>query len=257
MKPLKGANEIEVSNLRRLIVRLGGREKQGKTTWSLTAPVPIAYHDLNNRSMHVLDRFVGRGIQKFSYDKILAREQAEWKFLWDKFRKDFMEAVGHPDIRTIVVDTESDMWELRRLAQWGRESSVPDQYGALNKDMRNLFDAVVGTDKNLVVISEMKKKYISKIVTVRGNQRELSEWDGTYEFAGWSNTGAKVEVNLEAAYDVKTGMFSTTVINCGITASLAGKTYEGMESNFPFLASAVFPDTEPDDWSYDEYVAGL
>jgi hypothetical protein len=33
--------------------------------------------------------------------------------------------------------------------------------------------------------------------------------------------------------------------------------YEGPESNFPHLAADVFPGTEPEDWGYDEYVAGL
>ncbi len=257
MKPLKGAEEIKTSNLRRLIVRLGGREKQGKSTWSLTAPVPIAYHNLNNRVEHVLDRFVGRGIYEYRYDTLLAKEQAEWKYQWDKFRGDFARAVEHPDIRTIVIDTETDLWEMRRLAQWGRESSVPDQYGGLNKDIRNLYDSVAGTDKNLIVISEMKKKYITKIVRTRSGERELSEWDGSYEFAGWSNTGAKVEVNVEAVFDPKEKVFSTTVITCGVNALLAGKSFEGVESNFPFLASAVFPDTAPDYWGYDDYVAGL
>ncbi len=257
MKPLKGAEEITESGLRRLIVRIGGREKQGKSTWSLTAPVPIAYHDLNNRSEHVLDRFVGRGVYKYTYDKLLASEQAEWAYQWNQFKKDFMEAVGHPEIRTIVIDSETDLWELRRLAEFGRNPAMPEKYGALNKDIRNIYDTVIGTDKNLVVISEMKKRYIKKIVKVKGYERELGDWDGTYETAGWSNTGAKVEVNLEVCFDPKEKIFSTSVINCGVNAMLAGRVYEGAESNFPFLAAEVFPDTSPDYWGYDEYIAGL
>jgi hypothetical protein len=257
MKKLKGAEEIQASNLRRLVVRIGGREKQGKSTWALTAPVPIAYHNLNNRVEHVLDRFVGRGIYEFKYDTLLAKEQHEWKYMWDKFRGDFAEALGNTDVRTIVIDTETDLWEMRRLAQWGRESSVPDQYGGLNKDIRNLYDAVISTDKNLIVISEMKKKYITKIVNTRGGKRELSEWDGSYEFAGWSNAGAKVEVNLEAVFNPEDKVFSTTIHNCGVNAMIAGQVFEGAESNFPFLASTVFPDTDPGYWGYDEYVSGL
>lgn len=257
MRPLKGAEEISASGLRRLIIRIGGREKQGKTTWTLTAPPPIAYYDLNNRSKHVLDRFVGRGVWHYKYDMLLAREQVEWKAAWNKLRKDFDEGVMHPDVRTLVIDTETDMWELRRLAQWGRESSVPDQYGALNKDIRNMYDAVINSDKNLIVVSEMKKSYKTKIVRTKSGERELSEWDGTYEFAGWSNAGAKVEVNIEASFDTKEHVFSTTVLNCGVNALLAGHVFEGAESNFPFLASAVFEDTDPGFWGYDEFVSGL
>lgn len=257
MKLLKGAEEIQISGLRRLMVRIGGQLKVGKSTWALTAPCPIAYHNLNNRAEHVLDKFVGRGVYEYKYDTLLAREQAEWQAQWNKFRSDFKEAVGHPQIRTIVIDTETDLWEMRRLAQWGRESSVPDQYGAVNKDIRNIYDAVSGTNKNLVVISEMKKRYITKIVKTRTGERELSEWNGSYEFAGWGNTGYKVEVNVEAAFDTKEHVFSTKIVNCGINAILAGKVFEDAESNFPFLAAEVFPDTEPTDWGYDDFVAGL
>ena len=257
MKPLKGASEIEVSNLRRLIVRIGGHVKEGKTTWSLTAPVPLVYHDLNNRSEHVLDRFVGRGVYKYRYDKLMASEQPQWMYLWNQFKTDFAEAVENPDVRTIVIDTEGDLWELRRLAEFGRNPAMPEKYGPLNRDIRNIFDTVIGTDKNLIVVSELKKKYIKKIVRSKGYEREIGDWDGTYEFGGWSGTSSKVEVNMEAAFDPKTKIFSTTIINCGINAVLAGRVYEGAESNFPFLAAEVFPDTGPEQWGYDDYVAGL
>jgi len=254
---LKGAEEITECGLRRLIVRVSGREKNGKSTWALTAPPPIAYFDLNRRADHVLDRFVGRGVHRYTYDKFLAREQADWKRQWDKFCRDFAEAVGHAEVRSIVIDTDTDLWETRRLAQWGRESSVPDQYGALNKDMRNLYDAVMATDKNLVVVSEMSKKYIKKIVRVRGVEREIGEWDGSYEPKGWGNAGYKVEMNLEINFDPEEKEFTTKVVNCGINALLAGNEYEGLENNFPGVATEVFPDTDMDYWGFDEYVAGL
>ena len=258
MAELKGAELIKENTLRRLTVRIGALEKEGKSTWALTAPPDIAYFDLNNRAEHVLNRFVGRGIYHYKYNKLLARNQKEWQGIWDKFQKDFAEAVSSKKIRSLVIDTDNDLWEVRRLAQWGRESSVPDQYGALNKDFRNLHEALLSADKNLVVITEKKKKYMKKVVTTKtGAKRDMGEWDGTYEMGGWSGTGFKVQTNLEIEFDKVQKTFRTRVINCGLNPFLVNREYEGAFCNFPCLAVDVFPDTDPNYWGYDEFVAKL
>ena len=257
MGDLKGAELISANTTRRLIIRIGALEKNGKTTWSLTAPAPIAYFDLNNRAEHVMDRFVGRGIYRYEYDKFQANDKDGYMAIWTKFQKNWQEAVESPTIRTLIIDTDNDLWEIRRMAQWGRESSVPDQYGALNKDMRNLYDAVLSTDKNLVVISEKRKKYITKKVMTKNGLRDSSEWDGSYEFGGWSGTGFKVQINAEIAYNEQTKTFAVYVLNCGLNPFIAGNVYEGPECNFPCLAVDVFPDTDHESWGYDEYVIAL
>lgn len=263
MSILKGAELIRESLLRRMIVRIGALEKQGKSTWALTAPPPIAYFDLNNRAEHVLNHFVGRGIHRYSYGKFRANKQDEWQAIWAKFQKDFDEALLCKEVRTLIVDTDNDLWEVRRLAQWGRESSIPDQYGALNKEFRNLYEALQSTDKNLVIVSEKRKRYIKeKPKIVDGNliaksKRGMGEWDGTYEFGGWSGTGFKVQVNLEIEFDKESKVFKTRVVNCGLNPFLIDEVHEGELCNFPMLAIDVFPDTDIEYWGYDDFIAGL
>ncbi len=258
MSELRGAELIKESSLRRLTVQIGALDKEGKTTWALTAPPDIAYFDLNNRAEHVLNRFVGRGVHRYRYDKLLASTQDQWKAIWAKFQKDFAEALLSKKTRSLVVDTGNDLWETRRLAQWGRESSVPDQYGALNKDFRNLHEAVLSADKNLVIVTEKKKKYITKKVRMKsGEMRDMGEWNGDYEMGGWSGTAFKVQANLEIEFDKAQKTFRTRVVNCGLNPFLAGNEYEGALCNFPCLAVDVFPDTDVEYWGYDDFVFAL
>lgn len=257
MTELKGAELIRESPLRRMTVRIGALEKEGKTTWGLTAPPGIAFFDLNNRAEHVLNRFVGRGIYHYKYNRLLAKTQEDCKANWKKFQKDFDEALLCEKIRSLIIDTDNDLWEIRRIAQWGRESSIPDQYGALNKDFRNLHEALLSADKNLVVITEKRKKYVKKVVKTKSGMRDMAEWDGTYEMGGWSGTGFKVQTNLEIEFDKIEKIFRTRVINCGLNPFLTSAEYEGALCNFPCLAVDVFPDTDVEYWGYDDYLVTL
>jgi len=234
----------------RIIARTGGRTKVGKTSFGLSAPGPIAYFDLNNRAEHVIDNFIKKKeIHVFSYNKIITATKQEWADQWKMFNDDFLRAVEHPNIRSLVWDTENDSWEIRRLAEFGRESSIPTAYNPLNKDMRNLFEHVNESDKNLVVISEMKKKYISKIIVGKNGPKEISAWDGeSYEMSGWGNTGNKVQTNLVSKFNQVENKFSLEVINCGINSDVTGNVYTGNTCTFPMLAMDVFPETDLEDW---------
>jgi len=96
-KPLDGANLAEVTRKRRLVVRIGGHEKNGRTTFGLTAPGPIAFFNLNNRAEHVLDRFVKeKEIQVFEYNRRVAVNKEHWEEQWELFQNNFYSAVTHP-----------------------------------------------------------------------------------------------------------------------------------------------------------------
>lgn len=249
MKLVDGAITIKPFDYRpRLIVRVGGLEKQGKTHFALTAPPPICFFDLNDRSEGVVDKFVGhKEIQIFKFRKKRATTQKDWQLMWDTFQKNFWTFID-ADFRTGILDTETDLWEIRRLAEFGRESSVPQKYGGLNKDIRNIYEAVNSTDKNFIVLSERKKKYVDHGVDKRGNK--ISTWDGSYEMAGWGNTGYKVQVNLITEFDPVEQVFNAEILNCGLNPMIVGAPLTGTAMcNFPFLATMIFPTTSLEDWT--------
>ena len=251
-QPLKGSRKVEQVSKRRLFVEVGGLQKQGKTHFLFSAPGPIAYFDFNNRSDYVADKFCDeKEIHMYEYGRTKGMEMSVWRAVWDEFVTDFKAAVAHPEIRTIGIDTDTDLWEIRRIAQFGRASSVPTAYSALNKDLRDLFNMVRHTDKNLVVLTEMKKKYVTRIVRTPKGEHEQASWDGTYEMVGWSGTPYKVDMVCSTSYDVAEKEFVLNIINSGIQPGLAGEEYSGIDCSFPIVAMDVFPDTTLEYWDYE------
>jgi len=272
MNTPKNAVRATSKKIRRIVARIGGREKNGKSEWSLTSPAPIAFFNLNKRIEGVIDKFADKKeIYVYEYPsysrddmnevmtlkalpdkdpKKIEKEVAElfkekYKRIWNDIQRDFYEVAETRDIRTIVIDTETDLWETRRLAEWGRSASIPTAFSGLNKDMRNMVEAVNYSGKNLIMISEMKKQYKDHIDK---NGKNVGIWTGDYEMAGWTGISYKVQVNLLAKFDPLTHTFSTTIIDCGLDQMLAGEVMENDMSTFPFLGITIFPDTTLEDW---------
>ena len=194
----------------------------------------------------MVDKFADeKEIYVYDYgdDRPTDKEGYEAKGL--QIQGDFYEAVENPDIRTIGIDTETDLWETRRLAKWGRAASIPLEFTSLNKDMRMMVEAVNHSGKNLILISEMKKKYVD-VVDAKG--RSIGHWDGTYEPAGWSGVDYKVQINLLSEFDPIEHIFKTTIINNGLNQLLAGEELEGEMNNFAFLGLTTYPDSDESDW---------
>jgi len=230
----------------RLIVRIGGLGKRGKTHWALTAPGPLAFFDMNDRTEMVVDKFMSdKDVWMLRYRVNRQAEHADWKAQWASFRADWATVCKGDETRTLVLDTDTDLWELRRIAEFGRDSSIPEKYAPLNRDMRQLFELVNASGKNLVVVSEMKKQYVD---WKDADGKRSSGWNGEYEMAGWSGVDFKVQVNLEARYDFDTREFGTWVINSGINPAINHEEYWGDMSCFPYLATEAYPDTEMEYW---------
>ena len=252
MSEIKRA-ELATSTLKhRLIVDIGGEhsgEKQGKTHFALTAPAPIAYFNVDDRSEGVIDKFCDeKKIYRYDYHDMPRENKEHYEMRWEKFLKDFDEAVSSDEIRTIVWDTESEIWEMRRLAAFGRAASIPTAFVPLNKDMRGFFNRVNETDKNFITITRAKKKYVGKLVPTRDGVKEVSTWDGSYELSGWSEVPGKVQVNTRIHYDMGESEFVLRVLNCGLDMGLSGTELRGDMCCFPYLAYSVFPDTDITDW---------
>jgi len=224
----------------RIIVSLSALEKQGKTHFALTAPGPIAFFSTDIGEEGV--------VSKFTKDKVIhimdvarigedAAEQAPEE--WDRFAKAYHGALADKKVRSIIIDTATEIWELLRIARFGRLTQVmPYQYGPVNAEYRNLIREAYKFDKNLILIHKMKAQYINDKRT------------GEYDRAGFSDTGFLVQVNATAyRYDADDGgKFAFTVADCRQQPDLQEMEFEGDMANFPALAMMVLPDIDPTAW---------
>lgn len=219
----------------RMTVVVKGRWKQGKTNLSLTAPDPIAHFNLDVGLEGVIEKFrTNKTIYTNDYLYRTAMGTSSMDMarpVWEKLKEDFMFFLRQSEIRTLVLDTETEAWDLIRFARIGtlavpREASY--KYGPVNAEFRELLRLAFTSDKNLVLIKKMRDEYIKDVRT------------GNDEPAGFKDAGYLVQINLLAWRDGMDGPFHLTVEDCRQNPDVAGFDMEGDMCNWDFLHGLVF-----------------
>lgn len=247
---LDGFELATKKTMRRMIISVAGQEKQGKTRFGLTAPGPIALFNLDIGLEGVIDQFVDKKeIQVADFNYRDATKPSEWEEMWERMKKAYYTALSSPRIRSLVVDTASELWELVRLARFGKLDRVqPYHYGPVNAEFRDLIRKSYDSNKNVILLHKMKREYIDDKAT------------GNYERSGFGDTPYLVQANLLTwritGMDRLTGGkredgytgFGITVVDCRQQAELAATELLEPMNSFPFFASQVYPDTEISEW---------
>jgi len=230
----------EVTIKPRIVVSISGLEKCGKSHFALTAPGPIAFFSIDTGEEGVLNKFT-KTKDVWIKEIAMADEdhvEASVKEL-DEFKKSYYFTLHSKDVRTIIVDTATELWEILRLARFGRLTQVmPYQYGPVNKEYRMLIREAYKYDKNIILLHKMKAAYVNDKKT------------GDYERAGFADTGFLVQVNAQVYRYAREdgGDFAIYIKDCRQNPDLAGEELVGPMCNFPTLASLVLPDVPASAW---------
>jgi hypothetical protein len=223
---------------RRLILSIEGLEGCGKTRFTLTAPAPIAFINFDWGLEGLVESFQD---QKAIYvatvslntsgkrEEILQAAEQELS----KVERNYQTALKQA--RTIVIDTGSELWELLRLAAFGKLDKVmPHQYAEVNQQMTRLIKLAYDSDANLILTHRLKEQWINDKKT------------GLYEFAGMKDIPFLVQAHArmwtdDAGYHLKVG-------KCRQNAGVVGLELVNGMITFPTLAQFVFPESEEKDW---------
>jgi len=234
----------------RLIVRVGGLEKAGKTHFALSAPGPIGILDMDRGLEGVVEKFAAeKTIYSRSLRDLPAKTQKDHEVRWETSKNAYQVLLDDRAIRSIVVDTDTEWWEMARLAYFGKLAQVkPHHYAEINREFRGLVDAAFDRDKNLILVCKYKKQYVAK----DGSKSDDSSWNGKYEEAGFTDMPYVVQANLRAriVHDRSTGEKTPTieVLNCRQDMSLVGEVFEEETATFAWIAATIIKGTTPEDW---------
>lgn len=255
----------------RLIISAKGMEKSGKSHFALTAPGPIAYLSMDIGHEGVVDKFLA-GWSGYSPKEIVVAEyeipeikdiKDESKMMdacdkaWVKLQSDYDTALKV--CRTVILDTATEVWELLRLARFGRISQIkPHHYVQANREYREFIRGAYSSDCNLILLHKMKAEWADG-----SGENAKARKTGRYERAGFSDTGFLVQVNLwnyrlsrderglmpdgETSIPNDNG-FRVLVEDCRQNETLAGEVLWAPENEFPALALKVMPGTNILDW---------
>lgn len=256
----------------RLAVSVDGREKRGKTYWSLmTTPEPLVVvtNDTGTESAIQKALKVGRkivGVQAVEFEtpdpkKIAAKDvdkadHEAWKKAWAAYKEGMYRVIDDTKIRTLVHDTETGLYELAQLSVFGkiRSNARKDLWAELNGEYCKLFwDLYKGRpDLNIILIHKAKAQYIDDKKT------------GKYERSGHKDVGFQVDVSVNFEWDAVMADFYTEIDRAQPVRymdnrdKLIGKRWYadadnglgGDPSHFGYLAMTIFPETElePEYW---------
>lgn len=260
---------------RRIIMAVQKRPKNGGTHFSLTVPGTVAYLNFDKESGEdVLPKFINKKpiapknywLSKADMDGADKKDVQDMaKAIIDEFEADFY-ALLKSDARSIVLDTETELNQYKRLADFGKLTQImPHHYASVNQWFRTLMDQVMYSDKNLVLLERSKKEYVN------------DSWSGGYDRAGFSEAPFLVQLNAAITrleYPNENGVypFEMTVVDSSQNANIKGLKLQSDPSkpadwsmltgvdaadramtmqdqcNFPWLAVHVFPDTKLSDW---------
>lgn len=227
-----------------------GEPGSRKTSFWLEAPGPIVVFSFDQGLEGVVERY-----QK---DKDIYVAEYEWApdptkdesylqdqaiDIRDKFSSDFKTALENA--RTVVLDKETDLWELFRYAEFGKPNNSPRDYPALNQRYRKLINMAKSSDVNFGCIDGLKSEWVSKTNPKTGAQGAAAS--GQRIRAGFSELEGLVHVVLHHQGIGSEDWTITVGKSRGPGGhEIAGQTLSGL--TFQDFATLVFPDSELEEW---------
>ncbi len=223
-----------------------GSEGSGKTRLAATAPGPIGLLALDKKSKRTFVEIAGElGRKVIVNTKPIMTDReaveiamtegdsqaglAKIKTLYtDVVKRVFdlgMKFAEHPDIASVVVDTNSQFFDWILFSHFGRRNQIqPTSRGAANQDMIDFVNAM--RSKNLVLIHRSKEMWKATGATDKEG-KPVKEPSGKFEQDGFKNIGAFLTLNVElTSKRIKTekleDKFRVKVVTCQSRAMLEG-----------------------------------
>lgn len=219
------------------------QQKRGKSRFGFTMPKPMAFLQLDANYEHVLawarKEYPKKGaIQHIQYS---ADSRGDIKSsnlaVFERVVRDFDYCIHN--FRSVLVDTTSELLDVRKLAEFGRQTSIMQiYYGSVYADFRWMVKEALKSNCNVNFVHRMKKEYRS------------DEWTGGYELEGWQGIKYETQVYVEHERDEQAN-FTTNIIECAQNAMLMGTSLQSSEdeNDFQTLATRIFPETEREEWA--------
>jgi hypothetical protein len=220
---------------RRLLLMVIGPVKTGKTTLALTASElgPLALLDYDMGLEGVISNFKGRDLWQLPLDAPksmsvdVETSLEDYKRAWQKAKDAYAVAIADPKIKTVVVDSASEMWEACRLSHLGKLDKVPPfKYGECNADFRKLLrDANDRADLSAILIHKTKDEYLNDQKT------------GRKVYAGFGDVPGWAQMVVEMWKRGKD--YGLTIVECRHKRALEGTELPAAVANFPMLLQLV------------------
>lgn len=224
--------------IRKVCISVEGREKKGKTHFSLTAPGPMIYFNSDegldrvepnvkfpNLDLRVVD------IPDITRDGHPDKVADEALKVWEWLKIQHIKALD--SARTVVYDSFTEIWELARLARFGKLTQVQSHhYGPVNREFHDFIREYSKYSANLILLHKVMPEF--------ENKAEM-------ERKGFSHVGFDVDDFFRVGRDAD-GIHFVECIESGHNSGITGMVFKEPTNTFTDIAMAMFPNSLPTDW---------
>jgi len=209
----KGWSAISSTIPRRAILDIEGLDKTGKSHLALQAPPPIAYLDLDVGTEGVIQKFSDKEIILYQPNTPLNEVgdvKEKWWPIWEEVRDKYYQGLQMGE-GTVIVDTMGEMYDVARLAYFGKLSQVqPHNYNEVYAPLREMVRAAYKSKMNVIFLHKLGDKF--------GSDNEL-------EMKGFKEMPFLVQCTIRTSRtNTDDGpLFSAQVITCRHDPTQMGK----------------------------------
>lgn len=252
------------SKFRRLLIGTEGRSDSGKTEWTLSAPGPgiVVCLDRGFDALYDNPNPPPTRRNDFAYKVIMApgnqgaASQSVYLEHWNNFKKEFYKALDNEDARTVVLDGDSQSWELQRLAEHGRLTGVfpATRYTDVYAARRNLINRAWDAGKVVIATNMLKAEYKTvtdesgKPIIDKQTNQEKREKTGGYERQGFPDQEYLWQIQLRHLHNQDKGIWGIRILKCKADPGIVGLELWDSECNFASLVSVAYPNVDPKEW---------
>lgn len=248
---------------RRLLIGTDGISDSGKTEFALSAPGPGIVLALDRGFDAMLDnqnppvsRREDFGFKVITVPLATQLTQNEYKEYWKAFYAEYRRALENKDCRTVVIDGDSDSWELQRLAEFGKLTQIPSiLYVNVNAARRAMYARAYDSGKIVIATNKVKRQYKTKFKVdgtpeLNSSGNEIREWDGDFERNGFGDQDYLFMIQLRHLYNADKNEWGIRILKCKADPQLVGYELWGSDCNFAGLVSTVYPHIPLTEWGY-------
>lgn len=283
-----GAVTVDESRTRRIIpggkrpgimIKSYGVTQSGKTEFALSAPDPGIILCVDKQADGVMDNSKPPETRRdnwgwVDYELPVDKQAADFKGAWASYRDKLYECVKNADAKTVIIDGDSDTWDLQLLCDHGKLTQImPIARTGTNASRRALLSRLYFSGKIIICTNKVKDEYETVYGTDGKPQKDSTGNDlrvktGGTEVAGYRDNNYLFHLVLEhfrvPAVELperKVGKimiparsapatWGVRVIKCKANTELEGMEFKGDECNLPTVLQAAYPNVGLKDWGY-------
>lgn len=260
---------------KRLMIGTDGLSDSGKTEFALSIPGPGIALCLDRAIDGVLQNPTPPAARNrdWVFDVVAvplasSSTQAVYLEYWKKFYERFKLACANPDAKVVLLDGDSDSWELQRLAEFGKLTQIlPIHYSTVNSARRAMIARAWDSKKIIIATNKIKREYEDTFTEdgtaiLDNSGKNVREWKGKMERQGFRDQDYLWQIQLHHMFRPESSVmikgkavtlpkqWGIRINKCKANMDLIGQELWGDDCNFQGLVSLVFPQIPLEEWGF-------